>query len=432
MTGDVPTSPLELVPAPSDRRIAVRLTPDALRQVRAGHPWIYDESIVSVSHRGAPGDLAVVFDEQREFVAIGLYDPGSPIRVKVLHRGRPARIDEAWFAAALSASFERRAVLRDDAATTGYRCVHGENDGLPGIVVDRYDSVLVAKVYSTMWLPHLRSVVTSLEGIASPDAIVLRLSRNTRGEALAGLFDGAVISGALPDDGSGATGRTVVEFLEHGLRFEADVVHGQKTGHFLDQRENRARVGALARDGDVLDVFCSSGGFSVHAAAGGARSVHSIDLNASSIAAARRNVELNRETGAIGATRHETTTADAFEAMGRLVRAGRRFDIVVVDPPSFAPNRASVPRAVVAYARLTELATALVRPGGVLVQASCSSRVGADEFLDIVHRAARGAGHRLVEIERTAHPIDHPVGFAHGAYLKALFATVEPAKGLSA
>lgn len=416
------TGLLDGLPSPAQKRIAVRLTPDALRQVRAGHPWVYDASITSISHHGAAGDLAVIFDDHRDFVAVGLYDPRSPIRIKVLHLGRPAPIDDAWFATQLSRSFARRAVLRDDPAITGYRCVHGENDGLPGLVVDRYDATAVVKVYSPMWVPHLRSVVAGLREIDAPRAVVLRLSRNCRGGDLGGLYDGAVIDGAL--DGEPGQ-RDLVQFLEHGLVFEADVVHGQKTGHFLDQRDNRARVRALARDCDVLDVFCSTGGFSVHAAAGGARSVHSVDMNASSIAATRRNIALNRDAGGIGATRHDVTTGDAFEALDRLARAGRLFDLVVIDPPSFAPNAASIDHALAAYARLTGLGLQVLRPGGVLVQASCSSRVTAGEFFDVVHRSARNAGRRMVDLERTGHPIDHPVGFVHGEYLKAVFAQVD-------
>ena len=181
--GDVPSpAALHALPAPSDRRLAVRVTPDALRRLRGGHPWLFEGSIRSVSHEGAPGDLAVVFDDDRQFVAIGLFDPSSPIRVKVLHQGKPTTIDPAWFRARLDAAVGRRAPLAHpepgEPATTAYRVVHGENDGLPGLVVDRYGHVLVVKLYSTAWVPHLAVVVPILRELVPVSSIVLRLARS--------------------------------------------------------------------------------------------------------------------------------------------------------------------------------------------------------------------------------------------------------------
>ena len=212
-----------------------------------------------------------------------------------------------------------------------------------------------------------------------------------------------------------------MRFIEGGLAFEADVRAGQKTGHFLDQRANRLRVGSMASDRDVLDVFASTGGFSVHAAAGGARSVHAVDLSAPTLAAAERNMALNEHLDAVRNCVFTTEVGDAFEVMVQLARAGRDYDIVVVDPPSFAQRQANVDGALRAYTRLTHLALRLVRPGGVLVQASCSSRVTADQFFDTVLDAAAAAGRPMTEIARTGHDVDHPVGFREGEYLKAGF-----------
>jgi 23S rRNA (cytosine1962-C5)-methyltransferase len=216
-----------------------------------------------------------------------------------------------------------------------------------------------------------------------------------------------------------------VTFSEHGLRFVADVRRGQKTGWFLDQRDNRAHVGSMADGARVLDVFCSGGGFGVHAAAGGATHVHSVDISPYAIEEAASNLELNREVRAAGRATQVGTVGDAFEVMDGLRRSGERFDLVVVDPPSFASRQADVPGALRAYGGLTTLAVALVEPGGTLVQASCSSRVDTPSFLGIVHRAAERAGVTLVPVAQTGQPIDHPVGFPDGAYLKALFARVE-------
>lgn len=407
---------LDRLPKVGERRLAVRVTADALRQLRGGSPWLYDGSITSVSHDGAPGDLAVVFDDRRKFAAIGLWDPTSPIRVKVLHVGAPATIDGRWFRERLSTSLDRRRALTDDPDTTGYRCVHGENDGLPGLVVDRYGSTLVVKLYTPAWFPHLRVVTEALVELLVPERVVLRFGRSVEVGDTFGLADGDTIVGPAPNQ--------PVFFRERGLTLEADVVHGQKTGHFLDQRDNRALVRGMAAGADVLDVFASTGGFSVSAAAGGASSVHLIDQSEQALATAKRNLEHNHRIAEVRRCAVHTTTGDAFHVLADLARRGEQFDIVIVDPPSFASNQAAVPRALAAYARLTRLALALVRRGGTLVSASCSSRVTADEFVESVLGAAASAGVEVVETRRTGHAVDHPIGFEFGGYLKAVFLTV--------
>lgn len=402
--------------APADRRLAVRLSAPGLRAVRSGHPWIFDASIVSITPGGAAGDLAVVFDDRRRFVAIGLYDPASPMRVKILHRGRPVAIDAAWWRATIAASAARRAqfTAERDGDTTGYRVVHGENDGLPGLVVDRYDATAVVKLYTEALLPHLPQIVDAVDAVLVPERIVLRLARAVQRQHPGGPSDGDVLRGHRPDG--------PVLFRENGLVFEADVVHGQKTGHFLDQRENRALVRDLSAGARVLDVFSCTGGFAVHAAAGGAVSVHCVDASTHAIAAGRRNMLHNAELAAVRACRHTDTAGDAFGVMEQLARSGERFDVVIVDPPSFAHKQSDAARALDAYRRLTTLALRVLSRRGTLVQASCSSRVSADDFHAAVVSAARAAGVSLEVLARTGHPADHPVGFAEGAYLKAVVA----------
>lgn len=407
------TSPLDRLPTVGDRRLAVRVTADALRQIRGGSPWLYDGSITSVSHDGAPGDLAVVFDDQRKFAAIGLWDPTSPIRVKMLHRGSPTSIDAHWWRERLSAAWEHRRALTDDLDTTAYRCVHGENDGLPGLVVDRYDRTFVVKLYSPAWFPHLATIVDVLGQLLEPERIVLRLSRAVANGETFGLADGDTIVGPVPNQ--------PVFFRERGLTLEADVVHGQKTGHFLDQRDNRALVRGMAAGCDVLDVFASTGGFSVSAAAGGAKSVHLVDQSEPALQTARRNLEHNHRIAEVRRCAVHTTTGDAFQVLADLAKKGERFDIVILDPPTFASNQAAVPRALAAYARLTRLGLAVTKRGGTLIQASCSSRVTTDDFVDTVRSAADSAGAEVVETRRTGHAVDHPIGFEFGGYLKAIF-----------
>jgi len=397
--------------------LAVRVSKDAARQIRGGHPWVFDASIVSVKPEGSAGDLAVVFDERRNFMAIGLYDPDSPIRIKVLHQGDPLSIDAAFWKNRFEAAIGRRAALLESSSTTGFRLVHGENDGLPGFVLDRYDNTLVIKLYSAAWLPHLAEIVAVIESMLAPSSIVLRLARNVARGETGGHTDGSVLLGVLPD--------APVIFRENGLRFEADVVRGPKTGSFLDQRDNRRRVRELSSGQRVLDVFSSAGGFTVHAAAGGATQVHSIDISQAALDATRRNLALNSERTSVSRCRHLVTTGDAFEVLAHLATRPERFGLVIVDPPSFASRQSQVPAALRAYARLSGMAVGLVARDGLLVQCSCSSRVTTEDFVSTIRSGAHQAGAKLEITARTGHPVDHPIGFAEGAYLKAVFARVQ-------
>jgi 23S rRNA (cytosine1962-C5)-methyltransferase len=399
------------LPRPSDRRIAIRVTRDAERRVKQGHPWLFDGSITSQSHAGAPGDLAVVFDGDRQFVAVGLYDPASPIRVRILHRGRPATIDGGWWAARLSDAFAKRATLEGE-GTTAYRCVNGESDGFGGLVLDRYDDVYVLKIYSAAWFPHLPDVVREIDRLTHPRSLVLRTSRAVASGECFGLDAATALIGSLPD--------APVPFTENGLRMQADVVHGQKTGHFLDQRDNRRLVRDIARDAKVLDMFACTGGFSVHAAAGGARTVHSVDMSAQALDTAVANMALNAHIPEVARCHHTTEVGDAFEVLRALAADKKRFDLVIVDPPSFAHKAADVDRARAAYRALTQLAIKVVRVDGCVVQSSCSSRISADDFMHIVLSAVSDAGADVDVERRTGHAIDHPIGFTEAEYLKTL------------
>ena len=415
MTRHVLHQRLLRVPRPSDKRLAVRVSPDALRHIRAGHPWVFEESVTSIGHEATAGDLAVIFDNDRKFVALALYDPDSPIQFRILHVGKPTPIDREWWHSTIRTALDLRAsfTTAPDADHLAYRVLNGENDGVSGLVVDRYADVLVIKLYSAAWFPHLVAVVNALLDITECSGVVLRLARNLQKRETFGLEDGDVIAGRVPDG--------PVRFVEAGLAFDADVRVGQKTGHFLDQRANRISVGRMAAGRDVLDLFASTGGFSVHAAAGGARSVHAVDLSAPTLAAAVHNMELNEGLDAVRECAFTTEVGDAFEVMVQLARAGNDYDLVIVDPPSFAQRQANVDGALRAYTRLTHLALRLVRPGGTLMQASCSSRVTAEQFFDTVLDAAVAAGRSLTEIARSGHDVDHPVTFREGSYLKAGF-----------
>jgi 23S rRNA (cytosine1962-C5)-methyltransferase len=394
----------------------VRVTAAAERALRGGHPWLFEGSIREQSREGRPGDLAVVFDRRGRFLAVGLYDPLSVIRVRLLQHRDPAPIDRHWFYARLAAAHQRRAPLRDQ-DIDGYRVVHGENDGLPALVVDRYAGTLVLKLYTAAWLPHLRDVLPALLDVVPAERVVLRLGRAVRAhqEYLHGLREGVLLGPPLEGP---------VVFREYGLRFEVDPIHGQKTGFFLDQRENRRRVEQRARGKSTLNVFAYSGAFSVYAARGGAPRALSVDQSEPALEAARRNFERNRDHPAVAAAEHRVLAGDAFEMLEALAGQGRRFDLVIIDPPAFATRQDEVAGALAAYRRLTRMGLAVLSPGGTLVTASCSRPVERDAFFAAVHRAAGEAGRPLRELERTGHPLDHPIGFPEGAYLKCLFATV--------
>lgn len=392
-------------------RLKLTLRPTAESIVRSGHPWVYSESIRDQNREGAAGELAVIYDRKDKFLAVGFYDPDSPLRVRILHVGKPATIDEAWWRASLEAALARREGIAD-AGTNGLRLLNGESDGWPGLVLDRYDATLVVKLYSPAWLERLEMVEAIFRERLRPERIILRLSRNLEESAKeSGHEDGALLFGP-PLDGP-------VVFLEEGLRFEADVLKGQKTGFFLDQRENRKRIGQLAKGRDVLNAFSFTGGFSLNAARGGAHSVTDLDLSSHALEAAARNFALNREDPCVAACRHLSVQDDAFAWIDH--KRDVTYDLVITDPPSLAKREVERARAIQAYGRLNANAIRLLRRGGILLAASCSAHVSAEEFFAAVRQAARQSGRRFEELETTRHAPDHHASFPEAEYLKGIY-----------
>jgi 23S rRNA (cytosine1962-C5)-methyltransferase len=398
---------LENLPEFSVQTIAIKVRPKIERVIRKGHPWLFDEGITKQNKAGKAGDIAIVFDNKKnKFLAIGLYDPDSPIRVKILQANDPAKINSEWFQSKIQAAFEKRKPLLET-KTNSYRLIHGENDGMPSFIADVYANVLVIKLYSLIWLPYLKDILPQLLAVSKCQTLVLRLSRNVqqKTEDLKGLSDGQVIFGTLKNE--------VVVFKEHGVLFSANVIHGHKTGYFLDHRHNRKKVGELAKNKTVLDVFSYAGGFSVHALFSGAKSVISLDISAQALKIAQENVALNNLQA-----NHQIIAGDAFKEMQALFENRRQFDIVVVDPPSFAKRDSETEKALHSYAQLTKLAISLVSKNGILVMASCSSRVSAEAFFEVVIGQLKQSKRAFRELERTYHDIDHPVSFEEGKYLK--------------
>ncbi|HEY1489622.1 MAG TPA: class I SAM-dependent methyltransferase [Verrucomicrobiae bacterium] len=397
-------------------RLRLRITAAAETIVRSGHPWLFADSIHESNRAGQLGELAVIFDRKDKFLAVGLFDPDSPIRVRILHAGKPQTIDAAWWQARLEQALARRRNLFD-AQTTGYRLIHGESDGWPGLVLDRYGTTLVTKIYTAAWLPRLEESLALFKEKIPCERIVLRLSRNiqpTTERRSPTRRDGEV---AFLKHAGSETGAPVI-FSESGIRFEADVLRGQKTGFFLDQRENRREVETLARGRSVLNAFSFSGGFSIYAARGGAKSATDLDISAHALKSAKRNFELNKNFSGIVACRHETVQADTFEW---LPSARENFDLIVLDPPSLAKRATEREGAIRAYENLNSLGIARLSRDGILVAGSCSAHVPATEFFDAVRGAARKSGRKFTELKTLQHPPDHPAGFKEAEYLKVIY-----------
>jgi 23S rRNA (cytosine1962-C5)-methyltransferase len=391
-------------------RLRLRITATAETLLRSGHPWLFADSIRETNRSGQLGELAVIFDRNDKFLAVGLFDPDSPIRVRILHAGKPQTIDPAWWLARLARAIQRRAELFD-AQTTGYRLIHGESDGWPGLVLDRYDTTLVLKLYTAAWLPRLDEILLRLKAQIPCERVVLRLSRNIQSfvEKHFQRRDGQVVFGSVP------AGPLI--FSENGVRFEADVLRGQKTGFFLDQRESRREVETLSRGRRVLNAFSFSGGFSVYAARGGATSVTDLDISAHALESARRNFALNQNLLGVAKCRHATVQADAFEW---IEKTPAKFDMIVLDPPSLAKRASEREGAIRAYERLNALGIQKLEREGILVAGSCSAHVSAVEFFDAVRRAATKSGRKFAELKTFRHPPDHPAGFKEAEYLKVI------------
>jgi 23S rRNA (cytosine1962-C5)-methyltransferase len=394
-------------------RLRLRVTAAAESIIRSGHPWLFADSVREQNRPGLTGELAVIYDRKDKFLAAGLFDSDSPIRVRILHAGKPATIDAGWWRARLEQTLARRRGLFD-AQTTGYRCINGESDGWPGLVLDRYDATLVLKLYTAAWLPRLDEVVELLKSSLLNERIILRLSRNIQQVAADGFShaDGQVLTG------SPVTGPVI--FQESSLSFEADVARGQKTGFFLDQRENRRLVETLARGRSVLNAFSFSGGFSLYAARGGAASVTDLDISAHALAGAKRNFQLNQSVATVAGCPHETVQADSFEWLAEAT-SRRKFGLVVLDPPSFAKREPERAGALRAYGRLASLGINALGRDGILMAASCSAHVSADEFFEAIRHSADASGRKYSVLQTARHAPDHPVNCREMEYLKAIY-----------
>ena len=386
------------------------LHPGKERSLFRRHPWIFAGSVDRLDGRARPGDTVTVVTAEGKALARAAWSPSSQIRARVWSFDAEAAIDHAFFKRAVAASVARRVAIPALRGQEGMRLIHGESDGLPGVIADRYGDVVVLQLTSAGADKWRDAIVVGLVQATGCAAVYERSDSEVRG--LEGLESRTGCAhGALP-----AGGLTIVE---NGVRMEVDAEGGHKTGFYLDQRDNRLLTGQLAGGRAVLNCFCYTGGFSLQALAGGAASVLSIDSSGPALASARRNLALNPQ---LDASRAEWQEADVFKALRALKEEGRKFDLIVLDPPKFAPSAAHAERAARAYKDINRLALQLLEPGGVLYTFSCSGGISADLFHKIVASAGADAGVDGYILERLGGAPDHPMTleFPEGEYLKGL------------
>jgi 23S rRNA (cytosine1962-C5)-methyltransferase len=372
------------------------------------HPWIFSGAIQRVVGSPDSGVTVQVCTADGHFMAYAAYNPHSNISARVWSWGENEQIDAGFFRKQIAAAIDTRNGLSIAQQSNGMRLIHAESDRLPGLIVDRYGEVLVMQIGSA-GAEHWRDVIADiLQELCKPGCIYERSDSDSR--ALEGLeLRNGVLRGSLPDN---------VEVNENGLRFKVDVAAGQKTGFYLDQRDNRALTETLAAGRDVLNCFCYTGGFSLYALRGGAKSVMSMDSSADALHIAEENLALNK----LDASRAEWMEADVFQALRKLRDQGRKFDLIILDPPKFAPTAAFAEKAARGYKDINLLGFKLLRPGGLLCTYSCSGGISTDLFQKIIAGAALDAGVDAQIVHHLHASADHPVllSFPEGAYLKGL------------
>lgn len=382
------------------------LRPRKARPFFAHHPWVFDGAIARIEGAVQPGDTVELQSDRGEFVAYGLVNPKSKIRIRLYswHREQPLT-DELFLHRIKDAVRFRMETLRLGEPRAACRLVNSESDGLSGLIIDRFADVVTVQFNSLALARFENVVVQAITESVQPTTIYCRVDPSIIEREGIEARDG-LLAGRVPE------APVVIE--ESGIRFAVDPVHGQKTGAYLDQRENRVAAARYARGKDVLDVFCYAGGFGLVAArVGEARSVLAVDSSADALALARENARRNEIP-------IDARQGDAGQVMTQLEREGRRFGLVVCDPPKFAAKAADVEGALRGYEFINRLAISLVEPGGVLVSCSCSGLVAPEMFLGVLTQASRKAGRELRLLEMRGHAPDHPVSLwcPESAYLK--------------
>ena len=390
------------------KTIRVMLKPDKDKPIRGFHPWIFSGAIDVLDDGFKAGDLVKVYSNKEEFLGVGYLNPRSQIAVRML-TFQDEEIDAPFFIRRMEAAKK----LREDflpPKTNAFRLIHSEGDFLPGLIVDRYADYLVVQ-FSTAGMEVLKPMALEAIGkVFAPKGIYEHDDREAR--RLEGLDETLqTLAGEEPPD--------FIEIEEYGHKFIVDIKHGQKTGFFLDQRENRKKAGALARGKKVLNCFAYSGGFSVYAACSGAQSVTSVEAQERALNTMKTHFELNGLSG----EQYQFVCEDVFDFLRKDTQT---YDLIVLDPPAFCKNKNQIQQAARGYKDINLFAMKHLVPGGILFTASCSSYIDPDLFQKIVFGAAKDARRNVQIIEKTSHAFDHPINIYHpeGEYLKGLFLKV--------
>lgn len=400
----------------------VRLKPGREKPLLRRHPWIFSGAIARADEGIANGQTVEVVDSKGDFLAKGAYSPHSQIRVRVWTWDADVTVNRRFFRERLSRAINARQELIDLRETNAYRLVHAESDGLPGLIVDRYADCLVVQSLSSgseSWMETIVELLVSLTGLK---CIYERSDADVR--QLEGLPPrvGRLYTDESDSRQTAEQASHIVEIQENGALFKVDLLRGHKTGFYLDQRDNRVWVGQLADDKEVLDCFSYTGGFTLACLASNAAAVVAVDSSMDALELAQANIELN------GYNAHQVKMmqGDVFEMLRLFRDQARSFDLIILDPPKFAPTAAQAQQAARGYKDINLLAFKLLRPGGLLATFSCSGGVGIDLFQKIVAGAAVDAAVDAQIIERLFQGRDHPVGlhFPEGAYLKGLICRV--------
>jgi len=403
------------------------LKPGREKSLLRRHPWIFSGAIARLDGNPATGGTVDLLSANGQFLARAACSPSSQIRARVWTFDPLEAVDEHLFRHRLKRTLAARMQLSSPASndprlsTNAYRLVNAESDGLPGLIVDRYADILVLQSLTAgteYWKETIADLLLELTGLTT---IYERSDADVR--QLEGLPPKSGVLRNSANRNSSPIINTELQITstvitEHGLKFKVDIAHGHKTGFYLDQHLNRQHVRELAEDRAVLDCFCYTGGFTVSALAGGAKSVLSVDASAEALALCRENVILN----ALPADHHVTLEGDVFQLLRKFRDEARSFDLIILDPPKFAPTAAQVDKAARGYKDINLLAFKLLRPGGILVTFSCSGGIDAGLFQKIIASAALDACVEAQIVEHLSQAPDHPVAlnFPEGAYLKGL------------
>ena len=379
------------------------------------HPWLFAGSVGRLEGRVRPGDTVEVLADNLRPLGRAAYSPQSQIRARFWTFDADESVDDAFFKRRIAAAVARREALPELRGQDGVRLIHAESDGLPGVIADRYGDTVVVQLTSAGADKWRQAIVAGLVKATGCARVYERSDSEVR-----------ALEGLQPTTGwlYGEAPAEPLAIVENGVRLAVDIAGGHKTGFYLDQRENRRLLGELAAGKDILNCFCYTGGFSLQALAGGAANVLSIDSSGPALAQARANLALNPQ---LSAARAEWQEADVFQALRDFRQAGRKFDLIVLDPPKFAPSAAHAERAARAYKDINVLGCRLLRPGGMLMTYSCSGGIGLELFQKIVAGAAHDAGRDARIVRRLAGAADHPVAlnFPEGEYLKGLLVQVD-------